>query len=301
MTSAGLVQQLVPKPFAHNGTITEIVVGSSTTTPSFDDGFPAAFSSPRSGGGEYILRGMMNAVGNLASANEYFRQAGGLYQFNPEWARLNGGYARGAVLDYLDGNKLYKVISMVDNNKVDYTKSVLTSEQISAGIITGGIDGINWMYCNVDQEVKYNEICDLPNFSWPEFQMTGEVWASDVFQIGSFIAPRAGTFGFSGTYEFTASHISDSGSMTSAMGGFFIAICTERDTDNRIIGPAADGSAAKYIYSRGDPIYSSRGTTGWITTKDVATYNAVENTEYAIYVVNVGGNVSNSNFKVVLI
>ena len=208
MTSAGLVQQLVPKPFAHNGTITEIAVGTSTTTPSFDDGFPEAFSSPRSGGGVYILRGMMNAVGNLASANEYFRQAGGLYQFNPEWARLNGGYARGAVLDYLDGNKLYKVISLVDNNKVDYTKSVLTAEQISAGIITGGIDGINWMYCNVDQTVKYNEICDLPNFSWPSFSDDHwSLWKSDVFQIGYFTAPRNGTLGFIGSYDFTSTGI----------------------------------------------------------------------------------------------
>ena len=299
MTSSGLVQQLVPKPFAHNGTITEIVVGTSTTTPSFDDGFPEAFSSPRSGGGEYILRGMMNAVGNLASANEYFRQGGGLYQFNPEWARLNGGYARGAVLDYLDGNKLYKVISLVDNNKVDYTKSVLTAAQISAGIITGGIDGINWMYCNVEQTVKYNEICDVPDFKW--YGEIGDYGTEiDVFQIGYFLAPRNGMLNIIGSCDFTSSKVEISQG-TEIAGGFAIAVCSKK-VNGRIVSPAYSTAdpESKYIYCRGYFLYNGVGLRPSIDNEDIMTMNVVGGTEYAIFIVNNGGNVSSSTMKIVL-
>ena len=298
MTSSQLLQQVVPEPFASES---DALATISTETPSdeisFKLGFPPAFSAPRSGGGEYILRGMMNAVGNLASANEHFRQAGGLYQFNQKWAAANNGYPKNAVLDFLNGNKLYKVLSLIDNNMYDYTGSTPTE----TGIIQGGVDGIHWMYCNVDQEVKYNEICEMPDFSWPK--LTNPRWnlfKDDVFQIGYFTAPRNGTLGFTGSYDFESVGIPDAGD-TYHPGGFLIAVCYDTDYDDIIDSPSAAPTAAKYIYSRGNPIFTvPNGGGNNITEDDVATFNVIAGTNYAIYVVNCGGNVTNSNFKVVL-
>lgn len=306
MTSAGLEQQLIPIPFAHNGLITDIVIGTSDSTPSFDDGFPAAFSAPRSGGGEYVLRGMMNAIGNLASKNEYYRQAGGLYQFNAEWARLNNGYAKGAVLDYLDGNKLYKVISLVDNNKVDYTQSTHTVAQTTAGIISGGIDGVHWAYCNVATTVSYNEICDVPNFTWPYKEENGSDFSlSDMFPIGYFIAPRNGVLTVIGSCNFTADkalHPTE-GTDPYRYTGFAILVCSHQTTAGKIDNPAE--YKADMIFARGDyqEEFQAEGVEDPIpySSEQQCALQVTQGTKYQIYIANYCGNITNSTLKVVLI
>ena len=131
----------MPKPFAHDGLITPIVdIGDSTHPVNFADGFPSEYSAPHSQGGKYVTRGEFNAIGNLATRNDFYKACGGLNTFNTALASKIGGYPKGAVLQLLDNNVLKYVISLVDNNTVNFN--------------TAGVDGINWMFC---YESKHDE------------------------------------------------------------------------------------------------------------------------------------------------
>lgn len=131
----------MPKPFAHDGLITPIVdVGDSTHPVNFADGFPSEYSAPHSQGGKYVTRGEFNAIGNLATRNDFYKACGGLNTFNAALASKIGGYPKGAVLQLLDNNVLKYVISLVDNNTVNFN--------------TAGVDGVNWMFC---YESKHEE------------------------------------------------------------------------------------------------------------------------------------------------
>ena len=124
----------MPKPFAHDGLITPIVdIGDSTHPVNFADGFPSQYSAPHSKGGKYVTRGEFNAIGNLATRNDFYKACGGLNTFNATLASKIGGYPKGAVLQLLDNNVLKYVISLVDNNTVNFN--------------TSGVDGVNWMFC----------------------------------------------------------------------------------------------------------------------------------------------------------
>ena len=124
----------MPKPFAHDGLITPIVdIGDSTHPVNFADGFPSEYSAPHSQGGKYVTRGEFNAIGNLATRNDFYKACGGLNTFNAALASKIGGYPKGAVLQLLDNNVLKYVISLVDNNTVNFN--------------TAGVDGVNWMFC----------------------------------------------------------------------------------------------------------------------------------------------------------
>lgn len=131
----------MPKPFAHDGLITPIVdIGDSTHPVNFADGFPSEYSAPHSQGGKYVTRGEFNAIGNLATRNDFYKACGGLNTFNATLAAKIGGYPKGAVLQLLDKNVLKYVISLVDNNTVNFN--------------TTGVDGVNWMFC---YESKHEE------------------------------------------------------------------------------------------------------------------------------------------------
>ena len=133
---------LMPMPFGadsdSNYDIPSVV--SETDAPSFQDGFPSAFSSPKSNNGQYVTRQQMNGIGNLATRYEFFRRVGGLNTFDADFAIEIGGYPKGVVLDFMYDNKLYKVLSLVDNNKVDFTGAIPTEAQATAGITQGSVD-----------------------------------------------------------------------------------------------------------------------------------------------------------------
>lgn len=132
----------MPKPFAHDGLITPIVdIGDSTHPVNFADGFPSEYSAPHSQGGKYVTRGEFNAIGNLATRNDFYKACGGLNTFNAALSSKIGGYPKGAVLQLLDNNVLKYVISLVDNNTVNFN--------------TAGVDGVNWMFC---YESKHEEV-----------------------------------------------------------------------------------------------------------------------------------------------
>lgn len=284
-TDAGYSQLTIPQPFASasGAALTPISNTSSVETPSFPDGFPAVFSSPSSdANAKFILRGMMNAIGNLASKNEWYRQAGGIYTFNSAWATANGGYPNGAILDYIENGHYYKVMSLKDDNMVDFTDI--------------GVDGINWMYLNIDTTIDYSKltVCNVPDFEWPykDAVTTGISYQySDVFPIGIFTAPRDGTLTAVGYCKFSVTSLtSDIQNYTGT--GFAIAVCGS-DTN-----PIETQSAL--IYARGNfnvpfvnPIsYSYDGQ---------KPYDIEAGTEYQIFIINRGATITESDLKVVLI
>ena len=147
----------MPKPFAHDGLITPIVdIGDSTHPVNFADGFPSEYSAPHSQGGKYVTRGEFNAIGNLATRNDFYKACGGLNTFNATLASKIGGYPKGAVLQLLDNNVLKYVISLVDNNTVNFN--------------TAGVDGVNWMFCyesKHEEEEKKEVIISEKNIQLP--------------------------------------------------------------------------------------------------------------------------------------
>lgn len=128
----------MPQPFAHGGTITEIGVTQDANSVNFIDGFPSIYSAPKSNNGKFVTRGEINAIGNLASRNNFHYRCGGLNTFDSGFAAAIGGYPKGAVLDHIiDGSTVRRIMSYVDNNLVDPS--------------SGGIGSNGWMFCDIEQ------------------------------------------------------------------------------------------------------------------------------------------------------
>ena len=136
----------MPRPFAKGENDAPLTpIGSSEgDNVNYYNGFPSVYSSPHSDGGKYITRGEMNAIGNLASQNQFYFLAGGINTFDVTFATSIGGYPEGAVLKYLNNGYLYDVISLIDNNTVDFTAQ--------------GVDGVNWAYLSVPEKETFEDI-----------------------------------------------------------------------------------------------------------------------------------------------
>ena len=161
MTSSQIPSRIaMPCPFGGFGSnnITPIKTVTGTDV-NFPDGFPSAYGAPTDTSGKFVTRKEMNAIGNLASNDLFYHKCGGLNTFDADFCAAIGGYPYGAVLDYLAGNQLYSVISLKDNNKVDFTGNAPTPSQSSAGITAGLIDGINWALCN--KEMPSQQIINI--------------------------------------------------------------------------------------------------------------------------------------------
>ena len=135
----------MPRPFAKgDGAVLTAIEATAGNKVNYQDGFPSVYSAPHSGGGQYITRGEMNAIGNLASQNQFYFLAGGINTFDATFATSIGGYPEGAVLKYLNNGYLYDVISLIDNNTVDFTAQ--------------GIDGVNWAYLSVEEKKVFDDV-----------------------------------------------------------------------------------------------------------------------------------------------
>lgn len=138
----------MPQPFAsgEGAELTPILAPSGATGSkvNYADGFPSVYSAPSSNNGKYVTRGQMNAIGNLASQNQFYFLAGGINTFDATFATSIGGYPEGAVLKYLNNGYLYDVISLIDNNTVDFTAQ--------------GVDGANWAYLSVEEKKVFDDV-----------------------------------------------------------------------------------------------------------------------------------------------
>lgn len=135
----------MPRPFAKgDGAALTAIEAAAGNNVNFQDGFPSAYSAPHSGGGKFITRGEMNAIGNLASQNQFYFLAGGINTFDATFATSIGGYPEGAVLKYLNNGYLYDVISLIDNNTVNFTVQ--------------GVDGESWAYLSVQEKKVFDDV-----------------------------------------------------------------------------------------------------------------------------------------------
>ena len=164
MTQATFNQEIykpvaMPGPFGYDGSVELPKLVRDSGNPNFLDGFPAAYGSPKSLGGQYITRAEMNGIGNVASRYEFFRRAGGISTFDAAFCAAIGGYPNGAILDYVYNGSLFKVESLADNNTVNF--------------LDVGIDGINWRYLNVEQgDISASEIiAEIPVSQSPGSQL----------------------------------------------------------------------------------------------------------------------------------
>lgn len=310
---------LMPMPFGANNPSANYdipPVGSVSNAPNFKDGFPSAFSSPKSLNGQYVTRKQMNGIGNLATRYEFFRRVGGLNTFNADFAIEIGGYPRGCVLDFLYDNKLYKVLSLVDNNKVDFTGAIPTESQASHGITAGSVDGYNWLYCNIaNQVIKYSEIADIPDFSWSD-GTTADVGTSVssgtsilltsyyTVPIATFTAPKNGFAIIKGTCDFTAEKASVCTTGLTVgrviLGGFGIFLCKGTSNPKQNYGTS---DKPYLIYTQGDFrfMFDNNNSLVGYTNDDVISAGSISNGQiYSIYLSVKSATVTNSSLKVIV-
>ena len=144
-TDAYFYRLAMPCPFATDSGAALTPIASTTGNDvNFHEGFPSVYSAPASNEGRFVTRGEMNAIGNLASQNQFYFLAGGINTFDAAFAASIGGYPEGAVLKYLNNGYLYDVISLIDNNTIDFTAQ--------------GIDGVNWAYLSVEEKKVFDDV-----------------------------------------------------------------------------------------------------------------------------------------------
>lgn len=283
----------IPQPFASKAGARKSTIDTlSSDNVNFEDGFPSVFATPPSQGGKLVDRGDMNAVGNIATHNQFFRMMGGIYTFDPDLAIKHGGYPRGAILEGLSGVNYYRVVSLIDDNMVDFTGNA-TQEQVNQGVIIGEVDNINWAYCEQGVVPDMSKIADLPNFSWQ-----GESsFEDDCFPICTFYAPRNGVMGLEGNYTFSASKVE--GSSVSSLGGFGLILCPGNTTPWNQNTPGS--KPGQVFFSRGSWTTAKHTTTQiYYYSGDLTVANVTRGQMYGIYVMNVGGTVTDSNAKIVI-
>ena len=136
MTQSGMPTRIaMPCPFAGaDGAALGTIGLTSGDSINFPQGFPSVYGSPASEGGKYVKRAELNAIGNMATNDLFYHKCGGLNTFDKKFCDAIGGYPQGAVLDYIYGNAVRKIMSLKDNNTYN--------------VITNGIDGESWIFCD---------------------------------------------------------------------------------------------------------------------------------------------------------
>lgn len=323
MTRENMPSRLyIPQPFASgDGSVVADLTPIDTISGdkvNFVDGFPSVYGSPTSQGGKLMTRGEMNAIGHLASVNEYYRRCGGINTFDPELAMKIGGYPRGAVLEIIEDLDYHKVVSLVDDNKVDFNGDTLTEQQIAAGITLGSIDGVNWAYCANGEIDTSMVVAELPNFHWLGAENQGLI---EIATLTSFKAKQNGVLSFEGSFDYDTYSKSDyrdesvevteggststtrtvtkslgsKGSLTdvsSLPSGFMILL-----SDNPAMSPYE--LKAKVVYSRGMVSITIGGII--YTPEDQEVVEVVKGRRYALYIIHQNVVVTNSTFKIKIV
>ncbi len=178
----------MPCPFGDNDSanITSIAATPLASDFNFETGFKSSYSAPKSSNGKFVTRKEINAIGNLASRNDFYSMCGGLNTFDAAIATSIGGYPKGAVLEYIVGYKLYKVISLVDANKVDF--------------IANGIDGVNWQYLNSNIPEINDEPIEIGNIA------NSVSSAMEAIPLSVLLAKKSGVVFISETTELTGAN-----------------------------------------------------------------------------------------------
>lgn len=228
MTSENLPKILpIPMPFAKDALTNpyDFIKNNDDgkdSALSFREGFASRFASAGSDG-KFVTREMMNALGFLASANDYARLCGKIFTFDPVVCTAIGGYAKGAVLDYVYGTDHFKVMSLVDDNFVDFTAN--TDTDTYANITNGSVDGVNWIFMNIQTGTTHQTLAEVPTGSWytpgatlPSMACTGSM------MIGSGTALKSGTIIVKGSIDWEARPIVTSSETSGAITAIGIRV-----------------------------------------------------------------------------
>ena len=188
MTSAEVPSRIpMLKPFAFNGT-RDAIPDSTGDFMNITQGFPSVYGIPKSSGGKYVSRSDMNSLGFLATNDIFYHKCGGLNTFDASFSDKIGGYPKGAVLQFLNGNYLYNVISLHDNNTFNFVSE-------------NSINGVDWAYCN-EEMASTNRILVLES-NQTLFSTgidTSPMTYTETF-LGVFKATKSGPVIFEGKIE----------------------------------------------------------------------------------------------------
>ena len=209
MTSAEVPSRIpMLKPFAFNGT-RDAIPDSTGDFMNITQGFPSVYGIPKSSGGQYVSRSDMNSLGFLATNDIFYHKCGGLNTFDASFSDKIGGYPKGAVLQFLNGNYLYNVISLHDNNTFNFVSE-------------NSINGVDWAYCN-EEMASTDRILVLE--SNQTLFSTGtnptSITYTETF-LGVFKATKSGPVIFEGKIEPIIVHAGAQPSGNSGVGIFII-------------------------------------------------------------------------------
>lgn len=261
-TDAYFKRLAIKQPLATGAGAVVSTIGDTATGDGVNcaDGFPSTYEAAD---GKYVSRGDMNAIANLASQTQFYFQAGGVNEFDQKFATKVGGYPKNAVLDYLVGDKFFKVVSLVEDNLVDYTGRAPATGMTT---VEGTVDGINWAYLNQDSVDPRFSVCTLPT----------QIANSSSNVISVFVAPTSGNLFVDGSFSINAIPQSAAGDWRGA--GLFAKQIT---SGNSISAPTAvDG------FDGWTPIYSftefSIVTSGSPVAIQTSSFHITKGSRYAI-------------------
>ena len=280
MTQADIPSRIViPSAFAAKST--KVLPDGSMDTEgnvvNFADGFPSVYGCPSGGNGKFVTREEMNALGKIATLDHYIRACGGVFQFDPYFACAKGGYAKGAVLDFVEGFKFSKVISLVDDNLVDYTgSSPVTVGSVST--ISGSVDNVNWAYAYSMEQPEFDF-----NVSVPDMMSYGTTEV--VAFCGAFCAPKDGSVGMIGSIDITKSERAES------LPCFRIVCVKAGTSSNSLSGKDISTAGAVTIFEAGQPYIG----------QTVSAMSIEKGYYYAVFAGMTDGSATSSRLKIVLI
>ena len=288
MTSAEAPKRLyIPQPFAsaEGAALTEIEIATSNNV-NFADGFPSVYEAPSSNNGKFVTRGEMNAIGNLASANEFARACGGIVTFDQRLATKIGGYPRGAVLEMLSGLDYARVVSLVDDNLVDFTGNSIDTTIVGNICKLGSVDGVNWAFCERGSVPDYQTVLEIPNIKF--FGNESSSWEE---YVGVFTAPSDGTIVVLGNADITA-HSTEANSS----GIIIVAAPFTGET------PPANPISTQYnhVYARGNLQIETDDKLIKYDGASVAPCSVIKGVKYAVFVLMHLASIENSTLKLAI-
>ena len=288
MTSAEAPKRLyIPQPFAsaEGAALTEIEIATSNNV-NFADGFPSVYEAPSSNNGKFVTRGEMNAIGNLASANEFARACGGIVTFDQRLATKIGGYPRGAVLEMLSGLDYARVVSLVDDNLVDFTGNSIDTTIVGNKCKLGSVDGVNWAFCERGSVPDYQTVLEIPNIKF-----FGNEYSSWEEYVGVFTAPSDGSIVVLGNADITAHSVEANSS-----GIIIVAAPFTGDT------PPANPISTQYnhVYARGELQIETKDKLIKYNSASVAPCSVTKGVKYAVFVLMHLASIENSTLKLAI-
>lgn len=117
----------VPKPFANDAETSDVSDFNNTEndTTNYLNGFPKVFSqNPKdktiANKGKWLLRSDLNAFGQMATKEAFFKETGGVHTYDEKVAETYKGYPEGVVLTSFDGEYLSLVESQEGKNHYSF-------------------------------------------------------------------------------------------------------------------------------------------------------------------------------------